>query len=83
MGGIFADDHEDDERWLKEHRKHFPRKKRIPGQTKRRADPKQRPIIPIGKSTQKCPTCKQLAPVETFKNAMCLGCQASAFLGTL
>jgi hypothetical protein len=90
MSGNFADDQEDGEQWLKEHKKAFPKTRKVPPpppghrMRNRNAHGRQRrPIPSIGKPTQTCPTCKRLAPIETFKNAKCLGCQAQDFLGTL
>jgi len=94
MDGRFAEDHEEDEQWLQEHRNLFEEnqkkkkkrpKKRKRTRNKKRKSKKKAPPTPInvGKKKKKCRHCGQLAPAGVFLNTKCLACQVAEVLHTL
>jgi len=40
------------------------------------------PIPRHGSTLQECPRCKRAAPIEVFKDALCVGCQVENFLNS-
>jgi hypothetical protein len=77
-------DEEDDEDWLREHQREFPRG--LPSTDALPApEPRRQVIHPIVVSDVKklCSSCGFDASVELFRDEKCLACQAADFLGPL
>ena len=75
----FAEGDEDDEKWLKAHKKEHDKK---PVRRKRTPRQRGRPIQ-VGSVKKNCKNCGEGAAVELFRNGRCLACQVADYLGPM
>jgi len=75
----FAEGDEDDEKWLKEHKKEH-----VKSSPERKRPRRQRPRpIQVGKVKKTCTHCGEDAAIELFRDGKCLACQTADFLGPM